>query len=160
MKHTTTARYPVSSAAVLKMFGNKEFHTRKLDAMGYKYRVLDSKAAGKEFSISIERKVPMDAPALIKRLIPAETVVVNEESWNAAAKTGRVKVMPKGVPVEVSCTAALKDEGKGCVITYNWDVSAKVPLVGGALEKFVVSDLDKRLAQETAASVALAKDFA
>jgi hypothetical protein len=159
MKHTILAKYPVSAAAVLKMFSNKEFHTRKLDSMGYKYRVLDSKAAGKEFSISIERKVPMDAPALIKKLIPAETTVVNEESWNAAAKTGRVKVMPKGVPVEVSCTATLKDEAGGCVINYSWDISARVPLVGGALEKFVAGDMDRRLADETAAAVKLAKEF-
>lgn len=156
MKHEIKAKYPAKSDVVLKMFTDKEFHTRKLQAMGLKnYRVLECTGGANDFRIKIERKVPTEAPALVKKFIPAETTAVNEERWNSAKKTGVVQVQPQGVPVEMSCTASFKDEGAGCVITYVWDVKAKVPLVGGALEKFVCSDMDKRLADETRAAIGL-----
>lgn len=159
MKHKSQARYPVPSAVVIRMFTDKAFHTRKLDQMGIKYKVLEHDSSPKEFRIRIERKVPMNAPGVVKKLFGAETTVVNDESWNPAARTGRVKVMPQGVPVEVSCTASMKDEGGGCVISYDWDINARVPLIGGAVEKFVIGDMEKRADEETQVGIGLAKDY-
>lgn len=160
MKFETKARYPVSSDIVLKMFCDPGFHTKKLTAMGLtKHKVLDQKADGAEFRIKIERKVPLDAPGMLKKFFAAETTVVSEERWNSAARTGKVKVEPSGVPVDLSCKATLADAGGECVITYAWDVVARVPLVGGALEKFVCADMEKRMGEETKAGVALARDY-
>jgi hypothetical protein len=159
MKHQIKARYPAPAAVVLKMFTDPKFHTDKLERLGFKYKVLEQKTAGGDFTIRIERKVPMDAPGIIRKFVPVETTVVNEESWNVAARTGRVKVMPQGMPIECSCTVAAKDEGKGCVIVYDWEVNARVPLVGGALERFVVGDMDKRVGDETRAGVEMVKDY-
>jgi hypothetical protein len=159
MKHQSKARYPAPVAVVMKMFTDPKFHSKKLDQLGVKYKILECKAEAKEFRIRIERKVPMDAPALIRKLLPAETTVINEETWNPSVKTGRVKVEPQGVPVQVSCSAAMKDEGGNCVITYDWDISARVPLVGGPLEKFVVADMDRRLEEETRLAVPMLKDY-
>lgn len=149
MKHLATARYPAPAAVVVKMFADKDFHTRKLDAMaGVKYEVLEHSLDGKDFRIKIERRVPMEAPAAIRKFLPSETRVVHEERWNIASKTGRVVAQPQGVPVDMSCTATMADEGKGCVITYNWEIKAKLPFMG-ALEKFISADMDKRSDEET-----------
>ena len=160
LKHTSIARYPVPSAVVIKMFTDKKFHIAKLEASGLAgYEVLSHQFDGKEFSIKVERRVPMNAPGLVKKFFGAETKVVNEESWTVKTKTGRVQVQPAGVPVEMSCTSSMADEGGGCVITYLWQVNAKIPLVGGALEKFIVSDLEKRAAEETVLAIAQIKDY-
>jgi hypothetical protein len=159
MKHQSKARYPAPAAIVLKMFADPKFHTGKLDKLGFKYRVLDQKNAGGEFSIRIERKVPMDAPGIVKKFVPLETTVVNEEAWNLAAKTGRVKVQPQGIPVDCSCKVTIKDEGSGCVITYDWEINARVPLVGGTLEKFIVGDMDKRAGDETALGIKMVEAY-
>jgi hypothetical protein len=157
MKHTTQAKYPAPSAVVLKMFTDRAFHEKKLDQLGLKYRVLEHRAA--PFMIRIERKVPMNAPGMVKKLFGAETTVVNEESWNPKDKTGKVKVLPQGVPIDVSCSATLKDAGDGCVISYAWDIHARVPLVGGALEKFVVADMERRADEENRLGAAMVKDY-
>ena len=156
MKFDIKARYPAPSAVVLKMFMDKDFHTKKLGVMGIaKSRVLDHKAAGDDFRIKIERKVPLDAPGVVKKFVPAEATVVSEEKWNRAAKTGAVKVEPQGVPVDIKANVRFADDAQGCTITYAFDVTARVPLVGGALEKFVAGDMEKKFAEEARAAITL-----
>lgn len=160
MKFETKAKYPVPSAVIIKMFADPDFHTAKLKAMGIeKHRVLEQKSDGGEFKIKIERKVPLDAPGMLKKFFAAETTVVSEERWNLAAKTGKVRVEPAGVPIEISCTATMSDAGGQGTVNYTWDVRAKVPLVGGALEKFVAGDMEKKLVDETRAAASLAGKY-
>lgn len=156
-KHEMKSRYPASSDIVMKMFADKGFHTRKLEAMGLtKYQILDHSVSADEFSIRIERKVPVQMPGIKKG---GETSVTNEERWNLKSKTGRVEVEPAGMPVKMSCVTSLADEGGECVVTYRWDIEAKIPLVGGTLEKFIVSDMESRAADETRAGIALLADY-
>jgi hypothetical protein len=156
MRFEVKARYPASSGVVIKMFADKDFHTRKLEALGLrKYQVLKHESTDAEFSIRIERKVPMAPPGLISKLVPAEASVTSEERWNLAKKTGRIKVEPAGIPVEITGTASLADAGQECVITYVWEAKARVPLVGGALEKFIASDMEKKMVDETKAAITL-----
>jgi hypothetical protein len=156
MKFDIKAKYPASSAVVLKMFTDKEFHAKKLGVLGItKSRVLEHDDKGDDFRIKVERKVPLNAPGLIKKFIPAETTVVSEERWNRAKKTGAVKVEPVGVPVEIKAGVRFADDAQGCTITYAFDVTARVPLVGGALEKFIASDMESKFAEEARAAITL-----
>lgn len=160
MKHQSQARYPAPADVVMRMFTDRNFHTRKLDAMGLKnYQILDHALEGADFRIRIRRKVPMQAPALVKKFFPAESTVVNEERWNSKSRTGSVLVEPQGVPLEMSCLTALKDQGGECVVSFDWTVKAKIPLVGGALEKFVISDMERLAAEETAIAIRMLKDY-
>ena len=156
MKFDIKARYPAPSEVVLKMFMDKEFHAKKLVVLGIqKSRVIEHAAAGDDFRIKVERKVPLNAPGMIKKFIPAEATVVSEEKWNRAKKTGSVKVEPAGVPVEIRCTARFADDAQGCTVIYAFEVNARVPLVGGALEKFIASDMESKFAEEAKAAATL-----
>jgi len=156
MKFDIKARYPAPTAVVLKMFMDKDFHQRKLGVLGIaKSRVLEHAASGDDFRIKIERKVPLNAPGVVKKFVPAEATVVSEEKWNRASKTGQVSVQPAGVPVEITCKARFADDAQGCQITYAFDVTAKVPFVGGALEKFIAADMETKFADEAKAAITL-----
>lgn len=159
MKHEMKARYPATSAVVIKMFTDPKFHTSKLEATGYsgKYIVLNQSSSAKDFSIKIERKVPVSLPGMGKNA--PESTVINDESWNLASKSGKVVVELKGMPLAMSCVTSMKDEGKECVVTYQWEVKSKIPLVGGAIEKMVVGDMEKKAAEETAAAIVLLKNY-
>lgn len=155
MKFEIKSRYPASAAVVMKMFMDPAFHTGKLEALGLKkYRVLEQSAKADDFHIRIERKVPLDAPALIRKVVPAETTAISEERWNRSTMKGKVSVQP-GVPVEMTCEASISDVGSECVVRYLWEVRAKVPLIGGALEKFICSDLESKMVEETRAAAGL-----
>lgn len=153
MKHEMKARYPAPSAVVIRMMTDKDFHTRKLEAMGTsKYRVLDHSFDGQDFLIRIERQVPVQMPGLKSA---AETTVVNEERWRVGARAGEVRVEPQGMPVQMSCVTRMEDDGTDCVLTFEWDIEAKIPLVGKTLEKFIVTDMESRADAETRAAIAL-----
>lgn len=155
MQHEIKVRYPVPAAAVIKAFTDPAFHKAKLEALGVTYAILEQKSDGKMFRIRVERRMPINAPAAIKKLLPAESVVVNDESWNIATKTGGVTAYAQGVPVTLSCSVTIRDEGPGSVLTYDWDIAARVPVVGGLLERFVVTDLEARFAEEAQATAPL-----
>ena len=156
MKFDIKAKYPAPSATVLKMFMDKDFHQKKLGALGItESRVLEHAAAGDDFRIKVERKVPLNAPGVVAKFVPAKATVVSEEKWNRAKKTGQVKVEPAGVPVDIRCNARFADDAQGCTITYAFEVNARVPLVGGALEKFIASDMETKFADEAKAAISL-----
>ncbi len=157
-RHEMKAHYPAPAAVVLKMMGDKAFHTRKLEGMGLtKYEVLDYACDAREFRIRIERKVPVQMPGMKKAA--GETSVVNEEVWNLQTRTGRVRVEPAGMPVEMNAALTITDEGDGSVITFDWTINAKIPVVGGTLEKFIVSDMESRAAEETRVAVSLLESY-
>lgn len=159
MKHQMQARYPARAVAVIRMFADKEFHVRRLEALGYagKYRVLAHRFDGNEFSIRIERRVLVQMPGLKKAA--GETTVVNEEAWDLLSKTGSVTVEAQGMPLSMSCETAIRDDDNGCVVDYRWEVRAKIPLVGAALEKFAIADMERRAAEETRVGVELLAEY-
>lgn len=149
MKFEIKSRYAAPAAVVMKMFMDPAFHTGKLEALGLKkYRVLDQGTKGDDFHIRIERKVPLDAPALIRKVVPAETTAASEERWNRSTMKGRVSTQ-LSVPVDMSCEASITDVAGGSLVLYLWEVRAKIPLIGGALEKFIASDLESKMVEET-----------
>jgi hypothetical protein len=159
MKHEIKSRYPASAEAVMRMFANPEFHIAKLQELGLKkYVVLEQEAKGDEFRIRIERKVPLEAPALVRKVVPAETTAISDERWNLRTRKGKVSISP-GIPVDMNCEASIADVAGECVVSYIWEVRARVPLIGGALEKFICSDLESKMVDETRVTATLLARF-
>ena len=156
MKIDIKAKYPASSAVVLKAFMDKQFHEKKMGVLGIKeFKVVGHDAKGDDFRIKIERKVPLAPPGVVSKFVPANATVVSEERWNSASKTGKVKVEPQGIPVEISSNVRFADDASGCTITYAFEINAKVPLVGGTLEKFIAGDMEQKFAAEAKAAITL-----
>ena len=147
MKQTLEGRYPAKSDVVIKMMTDRKFYTDRLDLEGVKgYEVLASAFDGKRFSITIKRKVTA---------ITLTTI----ESWDVASKKGTIKVELQGMPLKLSCETALKDDAKGCVLTYNWDISSSVPLVGGKIEKQFAGENEKAVPAQTKFGIQLLKNY-
>ncbi|MCX7062268.1 MAG: DUF2505 domain-containing protein [Gammaproteobacteria bacterium] len=161
LKHTSTARYPASASVLMRMFTDRAFHTRKLEALGTtRFEVLDHAFDGRNFRIKIDRRVPVAAPGGAKKLMGGETRVINEELWDVTTMTGRVLVEPVGMPVEMSCDTTIAEDGGDSVVTFHWTINAKIPVVGGTLEKFIVGDMEKRADEEIRVAVGFLKDYA
>jgi len=155
MKHEMHAHYPAPSDVVIKMFTDKDYHGRKMEKMGIEFKVLEHEFDGDNFRLKAQRSVPIQATGLAAKFMPSTTQVVNDEKWSVNNKTGSVVVETKGVPLKMSCTAKMQDEGDSCVVIYSWEIKAKIPMGGGALEKFVVADMKDREAEERDAAISL-----
>lgn len=159
MKQEIKSRYPASSDVIIRMFCDAGFHAAKMQALGLKkFEILEQSVQGDDFRIRIERKVPLDAPALVRKVVPAEATAISEERWNIKSKKGKVTILP-GIPVEMTCEASMSDVAGECVVTYVWEVRSKVPLIGGPLEKFICSDLQSKLVEETRVAATLIKNY-
>lgn len=160
MKHESLMRYPAPAAVVMRMFSDGAFHRRKLAQVGLShYAVLEEAKDDAQFRIRIERHVPLDVPGVLKKVVPASTRVINDETWDLQRRSGRVSVEPQGIPVSLACSTSMRDEGKGCVVVYAWEVKARVPLIGGALEKFVIADTERHAQRETEIAIGLLEAY-
>lgn len=158
MDHVIEVRFPASSDVVIKAFTDKEFHLSKCDALGSKeVELLDDSADPDNFYVKIRRLMPVevDVPRALKSLVPSMVTIEHKDAWNASTKTGFIEIELSGLPVSLTADVSLRDEGDECVYRYEWHIKAKVPLVGGKLEKLLASDMDEKIPKETAASIPL-----
>lgn len=162
MKQRMQMRYPASAATVLRMMTQVDFHTAKLQRLGISgYQLLDQQRDAERFSVRIRRRVPIEVPvpALLQKLVPAQLLVVHEDRWTLADARGEVIFEFQGLPLQLACCTALQDADGGCVLSYDWEVQAKVPMVGGAVEMLLLADLEKKLAAETRVGIELLARF-
>lgn len=158
MDHVIEVRFPASSDVVIKAFTDKDFHLKKVDALGSTgVELLDSNDDPDNFHVKIRRHMPVEAdvPSALKSLVPSSVTIVHKDAWNASSKTGHIDIEISGLPVTLTCDTTLRDEGDQCVYRYEWHIKAKVPLVGGKLEKVLAKDMDEKLPKETTASIPL-----
>lgn len=151
MKHSMQSSYPASRDVVLRMFADRDFHERKLQHMGIEsFEVLEHEAGQGRFRIKIARNVPINLPGLKKA--SGTSRVVHTEDWDLDSGTATINAEPKGMPLEMRCAARIDDDGAdACIVHYDWEIKASVPVVGRKLEQFVATDMEARAADEVAA---------
>jgi len=149
MKYAIKAHYAAPSQVLMKMFADKSYHSRKLEGLGIpKHEILECSKQGNAFRIKIQFALPIQAPGMVKKMVSADTKVTQEEEWDTARGSGRISVSTHGMPVEMTCQATASDDARGCLLTNDWTIVARIPLIGGSLEKFICTDLQGRAEKE------------
>jgi hypothetical protein len=75
-------------------------------------------------------------PSFAKKFVGDSTRAITTQVWRGHEASFEVDA--PGKPTRISGTATLAENGTGSTLTYDLDVKASVPLVGGKLEKLVV----------------------
>ena len=75
-------------------------------------------------------------PSFAKKFVGDSTRAITTQTWQG--NTATYVVETPGKPTSISGTATIAENGAGSTLTYDLDVKASVPLVGGKLEKLVV----------------------
>ena len=79
-----------------------------------------------------------ETPAEIKAFVGPTLRIVQEQTWAEAGpdgrRTGTVTITVPGAPVTLVGNAVLAPTAQGSVITYEGDLTVKVPLLGGRIE--------------------------
>ena len=158
MKQELKERYPAPASVVIKMMTDKKFYTDRLEKLGHaKYEVLEHKTD--PFSLKIRRPMPIQVPGVLKKFVPGNPTIVHVDAWNAKTMTGSVLVELPGIPVEISATTSLKDQGSESVLTYVFEIRSKVPLLGGTIEKATAAENEKEIPLQTRAGIELLKNY-
>lgn len=159
MKREVNADYPASADVVIRMFADGEFHRMKMEKLGIEFEILEQEFDGNELRMKSKREVPVNASGVAAKFMPETAEVVNDERWRISDKSGSVVVDTKGVPIDMRSTAYMRDDGDNCIIHYDWEVKANIPIGSGALEKFVIGDMDQREAEEKEVALALLDSY-
>lgn len=162
MKQEFKQTFSKPSDTVIKMFGDRKYFERKYAELGFKnVQVLEHEAKGDQFTIRIRYTAAADVPLpdFAKKFVPAEMTITQRDSWDLKKKVGKIEVELAGLPLKVGATMHLADEGKGASNTLAWEVKCSVLLIGGKLEKLLMSDIEAKAGADLAASRKILGDY-
>lgn len=163
MQFTQTLEYTRDSDTVIKMFGDKDYFVRKYELLNAKsFEVLEHELSGDRFSITMKVALPMSGPipGFAKKFVGDTVTLVETDSWDLAAKTGRIELDIKGAPVDATGAMRLTDGGPGAINTIDWTVKCSVPLVGKKLEQLIADDISAKGADDERVSNQILADYA
>lgn len=163
MKQTISVTYPVTPAVLLRALTDRAFHEAKIQALGaLRSEVLSDGMDGDEYVIRIRRSMRNTAqvPALLKKLIPEGSTLEHEDRFDAKAGKGHLVLSIEGLPVQLSCELTAIAQGSGTELRHEWDIRCSLPIVGGAVERFLAADLPQRMEQEANAGRPLLERYA
>lgn len=107
--------------------------------------------AGGGVEMLLLRNVPSGVPALFRRFVPADGLVVQRERWSADADEGFTVAWSlgfEGAPGSVSGEGRLRPEGDGSALELQGVAQVSVPVIGGKAESFLVPLVEGIMQQE------------
>ena len=93
-------------------------------------------------------KVKAQVPGFAKRFLSPVNTVTDVKAWDASAPTAHLSVDIQSAPVKVSGSIRLEAAGSGCDYVVDFQVSCRIPLIGGQLEKYVAGLTEEGLRKE------------
>lgn len=140
MRLTVTLSYTAPPARVAAMLADPGFQARLCAATGDPRATVEVTGEQDAPRVRTARRLPTDRfPSAIKALVGEEVTAVQTTHWAAAdadgSRRGEVSVVVEGTPVRLAATARIEPAAQGTRVTYDGDLTAKVPLVSGKVER-------------------------
>lgn len=95
-----------------------------------------------------QEQAVVGVPSFAKKFVGDSTRAITTQVWSGT--TASYTVDTPGKPTSMAGTVAVTGAGAGSTLTYDLEVKASVPLIGGKLEKLVVELFTEGLAKEQA----------
>jgi hypothetical protein len=129
--------YDAPPADVLAMLADPLFWDKVADATGALSSAATVNTEGATTRIVVDQQQAVTGvPSFAKKFVGDSTRAITTQVWQGRDAT--VQVETPGKPTSIAGTATIAENGTGSTLTYDLDVKASVPLVGGKLEKLVV----------------------
>jgi hypothetical protein len=114
--------------------------------------VLERTQDGERTTLRLQMRFVADISSAARRVVdPARLTWVQEETYDPAALSAQVVFHPDHYADRLSCRggyAFVPDEGGGSIRQVHGDLRVRVPLVGGQVERALVSGLQDHFAEE------------
>ena len=122
----------------------KWLEQRSLD-LGELSAAVKIKKSAKGTQVSMKRRVSRNLPALIAKVLSPETDMTLEQGFSPDndGYSGSLTLELAGQPVKIGGDFELQVSGKGCVYRIEHHAKCSVPLIGGAIEKYALSEVDQ-----------------
>ena len=136
---------PFSSERAVSLMTDPEFLAELMVASGSLRPVITVTHDASSTTVSIQREFEGQWPSMVAPLI-GETLSVSEErTWHAASPTGEISgtldMYVKGQPVSMHGAIRVSPTQTGCTARIAGEIHAKVPFIGGMVEKLVLEQI-------------------
>lgn len=110
------------------------------------------KKTAKGATLSMDRRVKRDLPALVAKVLSPEAELLFEETWSKDGDgyLGELSMDIKGQPVTMTAEFSLQPAGKGCVYRIQHLARCGIPLIGGPIAKYAQGEIEHGCAGEFA----------
>lgn len=136
MKLTHSVRYDASVDDVRTMLTDPAFRERAAWSQGA--TSVDVAVAGG--NVRIDMVSPnTDVPAFARKIAGETVHAIQAEEW--AGHSAAFTITTPGVPAGISGTRTLLADDGGCLDSFEGEAKARIPLVGGKLEKLIADRL-------------------
>ncbi len=162
MKFEERHSFDVDADTVMKMYSDRAFFDRKYEALGaLQCELLDHQQSGDRFSVTYRLEMKSDAPLpeVAKKIMGNTVKMVQTDSWDITKREGRIEIEIKGAPIKIEADMRLQNEGGKGVNTQSWNVSCKIPLVGGKVEAAVSEDIKAKARRDLEVSRKIIADY-
>ena len=150
MQFTQSVSYPGTVDEVVAMYLTPDYLERRFG----QFVVAGSSTVSVEGQrVSFAGTVrPELIPSAASRFVKSDLRITFTEEWtrDEAGARSRTSVTVDGAPVSVEATSTLTGTGTGCSRAVSGNVSVRVPLLGGRIEKEAVSRLGRVAEREEA----------
>lgn len=140
MRVTAEIHYAAEPGDVFAMLTDETFQNRKLGQTGALSWEVEIRAEGDSSIVSSRRVLPTDQiPDAFRALVGSQINISQTETWGPAgsdgARTGTLVVELGGAPIRMNATLSLSASGAGTVELVDGELKARVPLIGGKIER-------------------------
>jgi hypothetical protein len=150
MKIAKTIEYAATPEEVFAVLSDVKFQEAKCAATAAIKHSADVKTVGDHTVITTERVLPSDGlPDFAKSMVGPTLKVTETQDWGPASsgggRRGTVDMTVAGAPIALQGTLMLAPGGGGTVETIEAELKAKVPLIGGKIEKAAAPPIEEAI---------------
>ncbi|NRB39623.1 MAG: DUF2505 domain-containing protein [Pseudomonadales bacterium] len=135
-----TFSHPVDD--VFDLLCDPDFLVERSIALGEISADAEIEDDGTQVTIKMRREVTRDLPKILAKVFDPKQVLSMTEEWKQIGEAfiGTAVFLVEGQPVEIKMDMTLKPTEGGCIYTCAYKAKAKIPLVGGKVEKYIISN--------------------
>ncbi|QGN56748.1 DUF2505 domain-containing protein [Nostocoides sp. HKS02] len=153
MKIATTVEYAATPDEVFAVLSDAKFQEAKCAATAAVRHSATVKVVGDRTVITTERELPSDGlPDFAKSMVGDALKVTETQDWGPASddgtRQGTVEMGVAGAPISLKGTLSLQPGGAGTVEALDAELKARVPLIGGKMEKAAAPPIEEAIAIE------------
>ena len=150
MKIAKTIEYAATPEEVFAVLSDVKFQEAKCAATAAIKHSADVETVGDHTVITTERILPSDGlPDFAKSMVGDTLKVTETQDWGPAAsgggRRGTVEMAVAGAPIALKGTLMLAPGAGGTVETLDAELKAKVPLIGGKIEKAAAPPIEEAI---------------
>ncbi|UUW87161.1 DUF2505 domain-containing protein [Nocardioides sp. WV_118_6] len=157
MRYSRELAYDAAPDEVFAMLADPAFREKVAAAQQVVSVAVTATPAGTGLHLVIDQvQNTAGLPAIAKKIAGDTTQAVVREEWSGPA-SGTIEITAPGKPTRAAGTVTLVADGASTKHVVDLEVTVKVPLVGGKLEKLMTDNIDAGLSVEHSVGVAWLK---